>query len=113
MDKTALTGRYEFEFYDGTSCEMTLAFILLKKLSCKNKDLYKRCQKVMTNGPEDELDMIATLYAAYVCANMNEENLLTEDEFTEKCGCDRFALKDAFETMTNPKKRKASVDRSN
>ena len=113
MEKTALTGRYEFEFYDGKTCEMTLAFILLKKLSCKNKELYKRCQKVMTNGPEDELDMIAVLYAAYVCANMNGENLLTEDEFTEKCGCDRFALRDAFDAMTNPKKRKASADRSN
>lgn len=113
MEKTELTGKYEFEFYDGSKCQMTLAFILLKKLSCKNKELYKRCQKVMTNGPEDELDMVTVLYAAYICANMNGENLLTEDEFTEKCGWDRFAVKDAFDAMTNPKKRKASADRSN
>ena len=113
MDKTALSTKYEFEFYDGTTCEMTLAFILLKKLSAKNKELYKRCQKVMTNGAEDEFDMLTVLYAGYVCANMNGENLLTEDEFIEKCGCDRFAVVDAFNAMTNPKKRKASAVRSN
>ena len=109
MEKTALTGRYEFEFFDGSTCQMTLAFILLKKLSCKNKDLYKRCQKVMTNGPEDEFDMLAVLYAAYVCANMDDVNLMTEDAFIEKCGCDRFAIRDAFNAMTNPKNRKASA----
>ena len=113
MDKTALTGRYEFEFCDGTKCEMSLAFILLKKLSSKNRELYKRYQSVMTKGPEDEFDMLAVLYAAYVCANMGEETILTEDEFIEKCGSDRFAIKEAMEAMTNPKKRKASEDRSN
>ena len=113
MDKTSLATRYTFEFYDGTTCEMTLTFMALKKLAGKNKKAYEACQKVMTNGPKDELDMLDVLYAGYLCANMSNENLLTEDEFIEKCGCDRFAVADAFNTMTNPKKRKASVDHSN
>jgi hypothetical protein len=113
MDKFALATGYEFEFYDGSKCQMTLAFIRLKMLSGKNKKLYERCQQVMANGGKDEFDTLTVLYAAYVCANLNSDNLLTEDEFIEKCGCDRKALMDALETLTNPKKQKASEDRSN
>lgn len=113
MDKTALATRYTFEFYDGSTCQMTLAFIQLKRLASKNKPLYDRCQKVMANGGKDEFDTLTVLYAAYMCANMDSENILTEDEFIEKCGCDRQALMDAMEAMTTPKKRKASANHSN
>ena len=113
MEKSALATRYTFEFYDGTTCEMTLAFILLKKLSSKNKTLYERCQKIMANGGKDEFDTLTVLYTAYVCANMDGENLLTEDEFIEKCGFDRQALMDALQALTTAKKQKASADRSN
>lgn len=113
MDKMALATRYTFEFYDGSTCEMTLAFIRLKMLSSKNKALYERCQKVMANGGKDEFDTLTVLYSAYVCANMDGENLMSEDEFIEKCGCDRQALMDALQALTNPKKQKASAGRSN
>ncbi len=113
MDKMALATKYTFEFYDGTTCEMTLAFIRLKMLASKNKSLYDRCQKVMANGGKDEFDTLAVLYAAYVCANLDSDNLMTEDEFIEKCGCDRQALMDALQALTTPKKQKASADRSN
>lgn len=113
MDKTALTTGHTFEFYDGTTCQMSLAFIQLKRLASKNKTLYTRCQNIMTNGGKDEFDSLTVLYAAYVCANMNEENILTEDEFIEKCGTDRQAVADAYTAMTTPKKQKASADRSN
>lgn len=113
MDKTALTTGYDFEFYDGSTCHMSLAFIQLKKLSNKNKNLYERCQKIMAVGGKDEFDTLTVLYAAYVCGNLDNENLLTEDEFIEKCGCDRYALNDALQALTNPKKRKASEGRSN
>lgn len=113
MDKSALATRYEFEFYDGSTCQMTLAFILLKKLASKNKKLYDRCNKIMANGGQDEFDTLTVLYTAYVCANMDSENLLTEDEFIEKCGCDRYALNEALTALTNPKKRKASDSHSN
>ena len=113
MEKTALTTGYTFEFYDGTTCEMSLAFIRLKRLAGVNKTAYDACQKVMTNGPKDEFDMLDVLYAAYLCANLDGENLIGYEKFIEKCGTDRFAVSDAFNTMTNPKKRTASADRSN
>lgn len=111
MSKEHLATRYTFEFCDGSTCEMTLAFIQLKRLSSKSKSLYDRCQKIMTNGGKDEFDILTVLYTAYVCANMNNEILLTEDEFIEKCGSDRQALSDAFIALTTPKKQKASVNR--
>lgn len=113
MEKSALATRYTFEFYDGTTCEMTLSFIALKRLSSKNKALFDRCQKVMANGGKDEFDTLAVLYAAYCCANLDSDNLMTEDAFIEKCGCDRQALLDALQTMTSPKKQRASANRSN
>lgn len=112
MSKAYLATRYNFEFYDGSTCEMTLAFIQLKRLSSKNKSLYERCQKIMANGGKDEFDTLTVLYTAYICANMDSENLLTEDEFIEKCGSDRQALMDALTALTTPKKRKASESHS-
>jgi hypothetical protein len=113
MDKTALSTKYTYEFEDGDTCQMTLNFIALKKLSSKNKGLYERQQKIMAHGGKDEFDTLTVLYAAYVCANMDSDNLMTEDEFIEKCGTDRYSLNEALVAMTNPKKRKASEDHSN
>lgn len=114
MDKSALSTKYTFEFYDGTTCQMTLSFIALKRLSSKNKGLYDKCQKVLANGAKDEFDTLDVLYAAYMCANMeNGETLLTEDEFIEKCGYDRQAILEAIKAMTSAKKQTASGGRSN
>ena len=112
MDNNALATGYEFEFYDGTTCRLTLAFIKLKMLSAKNRSLYERCQKVLSNGAKDEFDTLAVLYAAYVCANMDGD-VMSEDEFIEKCGSDRQAVMDALKALTSGKKQKASASRSN
>lgn len=113
MENKALATRYNFEFYDGTTCDMTLTFISLIKLKNKNKSLYDRYNKIMSKGGEDEFDTLTVLYAAYVCANIESDDLMSEDEFIEKCGCDRWALNDALQSLTNPKKRKASDSPSN
>lgn len=113
MDKNVISTVYEFEFCDGTKTTMTLAFIKLKMLASKNKKLYDRYMKIMADGGKDEFDTLTVLYAAYVCAHLTDETIMTEDEFIEMCGTDRFALSEALKTMTNPKKRKASEDRSN
>ena len=112
MDKNALASRYTFEFYDGTTCELTLSFIALKRLASTNKSLYERCQKVLAHGAKDELDTLSVLYGAYHCANIGGEGLMSEDEFIEKCGWDRQNVMAALEALTSAKKQKASADRS-
>lgn len=113
MDKTALCTGYEFEFRDGDKCQMSLSFIRLKKLGSKRKELYDRYNNVMLKGTKSELDVLTVLYAAYVCANMDCDDLLSEDDFLEKCGDDHVIVFEAFDALTNPKKRKASGDHSN
>ena len=114
-----LNTKYVFEFEDGTTCEMTLAFYALLMLKGKNKSLYDRYNKTMSgmsnNKKEyDELDFLPILYTAYVCANINEpeESLMSEMEFVIKCGSDREGVSSAMQELLSPKKTQASGKRS-
>lgn len=111
MDKP-LNTNYVFEFEDGSSAGMTLAFYALYLLKGKNEGLYKRYNATMSrmadtkNGGYDELDTLTILYTAYVCANISDyENIMSEEEFMIKCGSDRIAVAKAVKTLTQPKKR--------
>lgn len=115
MEKPMNT-KYVFEFEDGTTCEMTLSFYALYMLRAKNKNLYLRYNKTMAEMADskdgyDELASLTILYTGYVCANINEpsDTLMSEEDFIIKCGCDRVAVADAVNELTNPKKARASV----
>lgn len=100
----------EFEFCDGTKTQLTLTFYALYQLKSRNKALYDRYNLIMskaTKGNYDELDMIAIVYTAYLCANYHENNLLTEEEFIIKCGSNRKAISNAVRELQSPKKPKA------
>lgn len=105
-----------FEFCDGTTVPLTLTFYALYQLKSSKRNLYNRYNEVMarmSKGGYDELDMITIVYTAYLCANTNERNLLTEEEFIKKCGADRVALGNAVKDLTQPKKQQAFDNRSN
>lgn len=96
----------DFEFCDGTTAKLTLTFYALYQLKSKNKLLYNRYNQAMNSsakGGYDELEMLTILYVAYMCANMDEENALSEEEFIMKCGSDRVAVGNAVKQLTNPK----------
>ena len=95
----------DFKFEDGDSVKMTLAFYALYQLKAKNKSVYDRYNQIMTKGASEELDMVTILYAAYLCANINEPTVMNEDEFMMKCGSNRIAVKDAMELLIKPKKQ--------
>ena len=118
MDKPMNT-KYVFEFEDGTTCEMTLAFYALLMLKGKNKNLYDRYNKTYNGMADkkkdyDELESLTILYTAYRCANINEpeENLMSEKDFIIKCGSDRKAIGMAMKRLLNPKKPQAFDNRS-
>lgn len=116
MDKKMLNTIYEFELADGSTAPMTLSFYGLYKLRGFNKALYERYNKIITNstkGNIDELDSIAILYTAYVCANMDKDDLMSEEDFIMLCGCDRTAVGEAVTHLISPKKAKASGNHSN
>lgn len=111
MDKPMNT-KYTFTFEDGTTAELTLAFYALYMLKAKDKSLYERYNGAMVrmgdqkSGRFDELDAITILYAAYVCANLNDfESRMSEEDFIIKCGSDRIAVANAVRDLTQPKKR--------
>lgn len=102
---------YKFPLADGSTADMTLSFYGLYKLRAFNKNLYERYNKLMigsAKGNFDELDSIAILYVAYVCANMDKGDLMSEEDFIILCGSDRGALGNAFESLISPKKEQAS-----
>lgn len=93
----------EFVFEDGTATELTLTYYALYQMKAKHEGLYKRYNKIMANGMNEELEMVTILYTAYVCAHLNDESILTEEEFMIGCGSDRKAVSNAVKKLTAPK----------
>lgn len=113
MTKIALATTVDHPLFDDTTVKCTLAFYKLKQLGSKNKKLADHATRILGKGSEDIFEIVKTVYAAYVCANMDDENLLAEDEFTMLCGSDYAAIMETFNKLINPKNRQASADRSN
>ena len=109
MGNKTLNTTYDFEMADGTTVKLTLAFYALYQLKSKNKSLYERYNKAMLSIADkksgyDELEVITILYAAYVCANLNADKIMNEEEFIILCGADRVAVNTALEHLITPKK---------
>ena len=115
MDAKMLNTTIDFECFDGTTEKLTLTFYALYQLKAKNKALYERYNAVMgsqSKNSYDELGMVTILYVAYMCAHLNDENVLSEEEFIYKCGFDRVAVANAVKALTQAKNSKVSVPRS-
>ena len=109
-----LNTTHEFEFCDGEKTELTLAFYKLYQLkSSQYKAYYEAYNQITTKKRmAEELDLVKILYVAYLCAHLKDAEIMPEETFMEKCGCDREALVEAYEALTQPKKHQASVNRS-
>lgn len=107
MDKP-LTTYYDFPLADGTTAKMSLSFYSVYQLKNFNKDLYRRYNDVFMKQNDkkyqyDELDNITILYAAYVSANLKDENMMSEEEFIMMCGSDREEVAKAIQALIKPK----------
>ena len=113
VNKLMLATTVEHEMFDGTKVKCTLAMWRLKQLASKNKKLYETAMKVLGKGTEDVFESIRVIYAAYVCANMDSEDIMTEDEFVMMCGSDYAGINQTVSALINPKNRKVSAEPSN
>ena len=96
----------EMELEDGQKVQLTLAFYRLYQLKAKNKDLYSHYNKIMTKGPEEELDMIVILYTAYLCANIEHvEDCMSELEFMKLVPSNRKVIREIEEELIASKKK--------
>lgn len=112
VNKLMLATTVEHELFDGSTVKCTLAMWRLKQLASKNKKLYEAAMKVLGKGTEDVFESIRVIYAAYVCANMDSDDIMTEDEFVMMCGSDYAGINQTVSALINPKNRKASAERS-
>lgn len=108
MEKTMLNTTYNFTLADGSTVPLTLNFYFLYQLRSKNKPLYERYNKILSNQSKkdyeyDEIDNMEILYTAYCCANLNNEEKLSEEEFLMLCGSDRNAVGKAIKALLAPK----------
>lgn len=74
----------ELELENGEVVKLTLNFARLLKVKNDQPKLYERFMKVLQNKEFDIVfDSLTVLYTGYVCANTNNESVLSEEEFTE------------------------------
>lgn len=115
MDNRMLNTTYDFPLIDGSTVKLTLAFYYLYQLRSNHRDLYDRYNKIMQNTQKNEvdiLDMVTVCYVGYMCAHLNDENILSEEEFYMMCGSDMNEVGKAMNHLVNPKKLQASANRS-
>ena len=105
----------DFELETGEVVKLTLSFYALLQLKNANKDVYARYNKIMTKGPQDELESITLLYAAYLCGLLLSEcidDAMDEEEFICSLTPDREYIMETIQLLINPKKARASASRS-
>ena len=74
----------ELELIDGQTIKMTLNFARLLKIKNDQPIIYDRFMKVLSNKEFDIIsDSLTVLYVGYLCANIGNESILAEDDFTE------------------------------
>lgn len=101
--KTMLNTVYDFELANGEVVKMTLRFYSLYQLKSKNKGAYEKYNKIMTKGPQEELDNVTILYTAYLCANIDAE-CMGEVEFLQLMPDDREYIGEVLSALIHPKK---------
>lgn len=112
MKKLQMATTVDHEIFDGSTVKCTLAMYQLKRLASKNKNLYDLVMKVLSKGTEDIFESVRVLYAAYLCANMDSDEVMSEDEFMIACGSDYTGIGLTIQKLMNPKNRKASAEPS-
>lgn len=74
----------ELELIDGQIVKMTLNFARLLKIKNDQPNIYDKFMDVLQKKDFDVIsDSLAVLYAGYLCANIDNESVLSENEFVE------------------------------
>lgn len=74
----------ELVLENGETVKLTLNFARLLKIKNEQLKIYDRFMKVLQNKDFDIVfDSLTVLYTGYLCANMGDESILSEDEFME------------------------------
>lgn len=97
----------ELELQDGSVVKLTLNFARLLQIKNERKDLYARLMKVLQAENFDVLfDSLTILYVGYLCANLNNNEILSEEEFMELVPFDLESLNILAGQLVSSNKKK-------
>ena len=112
MNQLKLATTIEHELFDGSKVGCTFAMYRLKRMANERKDLHDVAIKVISKGTEDVFEASKALYAAYYCANIDDPERMSEEQFEMACGSDYAGIMETIGKLVNPKNRQASGNRS-
>ncbi len=93
------------EMNDGSTVYLTCTFLRIYKIKSVNPEFYKRYNSIIMNGPESVLDIVTSLYGAYLCAHINTvESCMSEEEFMAKVPYNFNYIREVNNKLTYKKK---------
>ncbi len=105
IDKKIPNTVYDFKLADETTVKMTLRYYSLYLLKGKNKQAYEKYNKIMSKGPQEEIENVTVLYTAYLCANLEHiEECMSEMEFLMNMPDNREYVNNILSSLIYPKK---------
>lgn len=112
--KTAPNTVVEMEMADGSVVRLTLAYRFLLKLSSVNRRAYDEYNAIYNKkeGKREEIDNIRILYAAYLCAAIQdgtEESAMSWDAFMDAVSLDREVTNLAMMKLVAPKRARGTA----
>ena len=107
----------ELEMADGTTVKLTLAYRFLIQLSGVNRKVYDEYNAIWNkkDGKREEIDNVKMLYAAYLCAQIQEgtvDTALSWDEFIDNLTLDREETGRAITALIAPKRVRGTATHS-
>ena len=96
----------DLELEDGSKVQLTLNFSRLLQLKNKNKTMYEKYNKILCNGAKDAIeDTITVIYVAYLCANIEQEEVLSFNQFSEVIPQNFIEINNICQELITPKKK--------
>lgn len=96
---------FDITLNNGQQVKMTLNFKALYLLRSKNKKAYDDYMRCTNTGPKDEMEFAQMLYAAYLCANLEDyDNTMEFLDFLEKLPVNRKEISDIYGKVLQPRK---------
>ncbi len=99
------TTPYLFQLNDQESYPVKITFSKLSTLRKKNKSAYEKYNKIILNGAQDIFDFLYIIYIGYLCANDDNDNVLSSEAFIERAEYDIANIMETVKELTQPKKK--------
>lgn len=96
---------HELKLVDGRTVKVESTFGKLYILRARDKKTYEMYNKAVNADKADLFNVVDTLYGAYRCANLDEENPLTYEEFMNLLPPDMEYCYTVYKALVAPGKK--------